>query len=113
MSWVLGILVGVVLLYVAFVVVCYLYWNFKVVHRYSDEEEELFLTKDGNAYSGNLTFRGMIFMRPFCVAKNLKWKGVTSVQIDGLIYDKCIDDHLDLLGPRSYDWMEEDGLYNT
>ena len=82
MRWVLGILFSAVLLYAVFVVICYLYWNFKAIHRYSDPDEEVFLTKNGNVYWGNLSFRSMIFTRPMRVAKNLNWKGLTTAQVD-------------------------------
>ena len=107
MKWGLGILLIITVPYFAYVFFCYVYWNLKVVHHYSDAEEEMFLTGNGNVYWGKLSLKGLLFTRPSCVRKNLQWRELTKDQMDSLIYDQCIDDHLDLLGPRSYEWMEE------
>ena len=107
MIWLTGIIGGIIILYVLYIIMCWIYWNSHVVHRYFDKEETLFLAKNGKVYCGGLMFREMLFSRPFCVAKDLELQGLSEEQLDAFIYDRCIDDHLDLLGPRSYHWMHE------
>ena len=107
MIWLIAIIGGITILYILYIVMCWIHWNSQVVHRYFDKEEMLFLVKNGKVYWGGLTFREMFVFRPICSSEKLEWRGFSRDKLDALIYDQCIDDYLDLLGPRSYHWMHE------